>query len=150
MSNIAYFDVMGFIEDVLDKRFNLVQVRVSSNAEMGSAEGYTCPHGTFVEFREDVYYGACDGIGRHRFTAAHELGHLFLHAGMPLARIQDSTQHPAYKLSEPQANQFAAELLMPRKMISSTSTVESLANAHGVSKESAQLRLKFMKGKGLI
>jgi Zn-dependent peptidase ImmA (M78 family)/transcriptional regulator with XRE-family HTH domain len=48
-----------------------------------------------------------DDVYRHRFTAAHELGHLVLHA--------DTI--PGDRLQEKQADQFAAELLTPADVI---------------------------------
>lgn len=44
-----------------------------------------------------------DDIYRHRFTAAHELGHLILHGG----------DDPAGAAKEKEADEFAAEFLMP-------------------------------------
>jgi Zn-dependent peptidase ImmA (M78 family) len=58
-------------------------------------------------------------IGRQRFTAAHELGHAVLHRdAMPEQFLADTHQmlsDPDAKLDakEREANQFAAELLMP-------------------------------------
>ena len=48
-----------------------------------------------------------DDVYRHRFTAAHELGHLLLHA--------DST--PGDPVQEKEADAFAAELLTPREAV---------------------------------
>lgn len=48
-----------------------------------------------------------DDVYRHRFTAAHELGHLLLHA--------DST--PGDPVQEKEADAFAAELLTPRDAV---------------------------------
>ena len=64
---------------------------------------------------------------RQRFTIAHELGHYFLHssqsthvddmytAELVMYRNQESSQ--ATHLREIEANQFAAELLMPERMV---------------------------------
>jgi Zn-dependent peptidase ImmA (M78 family) len=63
---------------------------------------------------------------RQRFTIAHEIGHFVLHSIESLH--VDSTQEPVYfrdanavssttNIKEVQANQFAAELLMPRDMV---------------------------------
>jgi Zn-dependent peptidase ImmA (M78 family) len=49
-----------------------------------------------------------DDVYRHRFSAAHELGHLLLH----------STAHPGDIEQERQADRFAAELLTPAAEIS--------------------------------
>lgn len=45
-----------------------------------------------------------DDVYRHRFTAAHELGHLVLHGDV----------EPGDSLQEKEADRFAAEFLMPR------------------------------------
>src|SRR6266576_3628118 len=59
---------------------------------------------------------------RQRFTIAHELGHLLLHGyKTPHAdtqfRFRDARSSEGSVLEEIQANQFAAELLMPSAML---------------------------------
>ncbi|MFA4833965.1 MAG: ImmA/IrrE family metallo-endopeptidase [Patescibacteria group bacterium] len=60
---------------------------------------------------------------RQRFTVAHELGHLFLHAVYSLhvdpenIYYRDKESSQATKIKEMQANSFAAELLMPADKI---------------------------------
>ena len=64
---------------------------------------------------------------RQRFTIAHELGHLQLHRQMIESKVhvdnkfpslmRDSKSATGTERIEIQANQFAAELLMPRKLI---------------------------------
>jgi Zn-dependent peptidase ImmA (M78 family) len=64
---------------------------------------------------------------RQRFTIAHELGHLLLHADeefhidekRPLAR-RDALSSQAIDPREMEANQFAAELLMPAALVRSS------------------------------
>lgn len=53
--------------------------------------------------------------GRRRFAIAHELGHFQLHKQRPAFICTDEMFLPWYKSStfEPEANAFAAELLMP-------------------------------------
>ncbi len=68
---------------------------------------------------------------RQRFTIAHELGHLILHADeefhidekRPLAR-RDAVSSQATDPREMEANQFAAELLMPAALV--RASVEAL------------------------
>lgn len=62
---------------------------------------------------------------RQRFTIAHELGHYVLHEGKPLIVDQsvminkrDDVSSQATDREEIQANQFAAELLMPKNLVS--------------------------------
>jgi len=57
-------------------------------------------------------------VNRTRFTIAHENGHLILHASTGSSRRQTFDRHgttPAWQ--EREANEFAAELLMPRKAL---------------------------------
>ena len=60
---------------------------------------------------------------RKRFTIAHELGHLFLHLnGVDGVSFDDtektmSRTESYWDIKESQANSFAAQLLMPKKLI---------------------------------
>jgi len=144
LENERRFPVLEFIENVLCAQMEMVDFQVWSKEEMKSAEGYTCPKGTFLALREDVYLSACAGEGRARFTAAHELGHFVLHSNRPLARVPDRSVVKPYMLAEPQAHRFAAELLMPREHMQPTDTVPVVMARHGVSSEAAAIRIKCM------
>ncbi|MBS8275149.1 ImmA/IrrE family metallo-endopeptidase [Thalassospira tepidiphila] len=146
------FPIMEFLEQVLDQEMDEISFRVGSIGEMGSAEGLTCPYGTFIELREDVYEAAWQNGGRARFTAAHELGHLILHSdsNSPLKRATLSHRLPAYRRCEPQANQFAAELLMPRGYITTTDSASSVSARHLVSIEAAANRIQFLQRRNLL
>jgi len=82
---------------------------------------------------------------RQRFTIAHEIGHLLLHAGKPVildrARVnfRDAVSGMATDNDEIQANAFAAELLMPRDMVMAES--RRLALEHPVEDEDALLQI---------
>jgi Zn-dependent peptidase ImmA (M78 family) len=61
---------------------------------------------------------------RQRFTIAHELGHLILHERQELildrhvqVNFRDTTSSTATNQEEIEANQFAAELLMPQDLL---------------------------------
>jgi Zn-dependent peptidase ImmA (M78 family) len=61
---------------------------------------------------------------RQRFTIAHELGHLLLHERQELilerhvhVNFRDATSSTATNEEEIEANQFAAELLMPHDLL---------------------------------
>lgn len=150
LMDYANFPVVDFIERVLDQRLGLVRFEVGTREEMNRAEGYTCPKGDFIQLREDVYEGACRGEGRHRFTAAHELGHFVMHTDIPLTRAKLSDKIPAYRLAEPQANQFAAELLMPEGFIDFLDDERSIMERHGVSYEAAGHRLRYLRKNGRL
>ncbi|MBK8229985.1 MAG: ImmA/IrrE family metallo-endopeptidase [Candidatus Eisenbacteria bacterium] len=58
-------------------------------------------------------------LGQKRFCVAHELGHLLLHEGVDqLAFCSSTDMLPGYRArpEEPEANAFAADLLMPERM----------------------------------
>ena len=149
LRDVPLFPVIEVLEHILDFKLG-VNFFVRSKREMGAAEGGTDPNGKFIILREDVYQGACDGNGRDRFTVSHEIGHLVLHSGIPLARATPETTVKAYCLSEPQANQFAAALLMPAHFFTKSDTPELVKDRHGTSHEAARLRVERLRGKGLI
>lgn len=97
---------------------------------------------------------------RQRFTVAHELGHLLLHAVNPLhvdprnIFYRDKESSNATKIKEMQANRFAAELLMPSveveedvnrylsdPKICPDDFIESMADNYKVSTEAMSVRL---------
>lgn len=56
--------------------------------------------------------------GRKRFSVAHEMGHLSLHAGvnqMAVCSESDIFRYRKIRAEEPEANTFAVELLMPEE-----------------------------------
>lgn len=143
-----HLPVMELLERVMDHRLSLFRLEVADHAEMEGAEGYTCPKGEFIRLREDVYNGAWKGEGRPRFTAAHELGHWAMHTNIPLARAKRGDGTPAFRLAEPQANRFAAEILMPRRFISSWDDENDLMERFGVSWEAARNRISYLRNDG--
>lgn len=103
---------------------------------------------------------------RQRFTIAHELGHLLLHADeefhidekRPLAR-RDEVSSQAVDPREIEANQFAAELLMPKALVHASieiiveenpeitieDSIDDLARAYSVSTLAMTYRLANLK-----
>lgn len=150
LDDTPYTPIMEMMEKVLDNRLNCFTLIPMDATEMGPAEGYTEPDGKFIWLREDVYYGAWAGEGRHRFTAAHELSHWAIHTNIPLARAMPGQKLPAYRLSEPQANQFASELLMPAKFFTRFDCEHDVMERHGVSYQAASNRLDYLRRKGKI
>lgn len=136
-------DILRFVEneirDKIDENFNFI---VCTEDEMKSNYGTTYLNKNTICIREDVYYRACDGNSRDLFTIAHELGHLFLHSNQNVELARSSSDLKLYEDAEWQANTFAAELLMPAKLITECDTHFTLMNRFGVSYEAADIRLK--------
>jgi len=90
---------------------------------------------------------------RQRFTIAHELGHFFLHPQKDtFVDFRDNEKNIARGLKEVQANQFAAALLMPRKILEkdvknfsetgiTKSAIRFLADKYLVSEDAMTYRL---------
>jgi Zn-dependent peptidase ImmA (M78 family) len=99
---------------------------------------------------------------RQRFTIAHELGHLELHRQMITSNVhvdknfpalmRDPTSATGTERVEIEANQFAAELLMPRKLIEQAlagkqfdidddGPIDELAKKFRVSKQAVEYRI---------
>ena len=100
---------------------------------------------------------------RQRFTIAHELGHLELHREEISKAVHVDKEFPVLmrdqkattgtELLEVQANQFAAELLMPKKLldmamkgglsdIDADIPIEELARKFRVSKQALEFRIR--------
>lgn len=100
---------------------------------------------------------------RQRYTIAHELGHLELHRQLITTEVhvdkkfpvlmRDPTSASGTELIEIQANQFAAELLMPRTLIEQAldkkefdidddGPIEQLAKKFRVSKQALEYRIR--------
>ena len=88
-----------------------------------------------------IRYNTNHSTKRNRFTVAHELGHAVLAHTIECNRGQFNSKVPL----EIEANQFAAELLIPLSMLKdavyTNSTVDLLAKAFWVSKDSMGWRV---------
>jgi transcriptional regulator with XRE-family HTH domain len=108
------FPIMDVLEFRLPQLEGGFYLDPCSRAEMGSEEGLVVAGLNCIKLREDVYEGAWNDIGRHRFTACHEFGHYLMHRQVALARVRDDS-HPIYCDAEWQADTFAGGLLMSSK-----------------------------------
>jgi len=107
---------------------------------------------------------ALHSLSRQRFTIAHELGHLLLHESQDLhvdeafpIRLRSRVSGLAVDEREIEANQFAAELLMPTELISEDvdslrdkgvdvdDAIAKLSQKYRVSLEAMTIRLSALK-----
>ncbi len=130
----GFVDVEQFIEKLADVEFSrseVVEKRISGILARTSEKKF------------HILVNANESKERQRFTAAHELGHYFLHSDLLQAggKIKDRYILKADGVSdekEEEANQFAAAFLMPLDQIAKVmdagkTDVESLASHFGVS-----------------
>ncbi len=95
-----------------------------------------------------IYTNARHPITRRRFTIAHEIGHFYLHRELIGDGITDDGLYRSRLRGrfESQANRFAANLLMPQKLVwefiaQGFDTVEELAEKFEVSKSAMSIQL---------
>lgn len=105
----------------------------------------------FVDFNKHrIYVNMADRPQRQRFTIAHELGHWLLHRSAfeanpklypVLPRFQSVERSNAF---EQEANAFAAELLVPERLLKQVSGAPAvaLAEVFNVSRSMMENRLK--------
>lgn len=143
LSNVMCFPVVYFLEFGLRQFDDDYNYEIAPISEMPNDYGLTFPEENKIIIREDVYDRAIDGVGRDRFTIAHEIGHYILHRPslIALARNHRKVKVPAYKNPEWQANTFAGELLAPPNIIRGLSERE-ISIQCGVSLEVARIQLK--------
>jgi Zn-dependent peptidase ImmA (M78 family) len=150
LDDVAYMPIIEVMEQVLDHKLGRFTLLIEDASYMGAAEGLTDPNGEFIMLREDVYRRACQGNPRDRFTAAHEFGHWVMHTQVQLARASPGEMIKPFRLSEPQANQFASEILMPKKFFSCNDNSTTVMKRHGVSVPAATNRLEYLRRKQMI
>jgi hypothetical protein len=89
-----------------------------------------------------------DKKNRQRFTLAHEIAHFILHRDLIESKLVDNTEYRSAldKRYETQANQLAADILMPirlvRENMAQASDPKELARLFGVPKKAMEIRLK--------
>lgn len=151
------FPVLPFLEHAMPAALIGFDFEVTDNLSDGNeACAYPdgCrenPSGPFIKLSTTVYTGAHKGNGRHRLTVLHEIAHVILHRQVAVhPRGPRGSTLRAYENSEWQANQFAAELLMPPECFLPNEDLDAFCVRLGVSKRAAQLRAKKLTDSGAI
>lgn len=151
LSGKAYFPVVDLLEQVMSNKLRMFDVEIVSRSNMPSEYATTSQDGRLLKIREDTYIKACSGEGRARFTLAHELGHMVMHCcGVEVFALSSGEHIPSYRHSEKQANYFAASILMPKIFFNSNDCVQTVMSRHGVSREAALNRIKYLSSKGYL
>ena len=144
--NKPYFPIVEFLELVLPKIYPDYEFSILTPAEMGNKHGETFPNERRITLRDDVYLRACNGVGRDRLTAAHELGHLLLHKAQKVsfARIMENVRVPPYMDPEWQAKAFSGELLVDAHLSAAFSAYE-IESYCKVSSQAAIVQFNAMR-----
>jgi len=141
---------MGHFLDELSNKYNIVY-DVLEPYEMPHREVEACcnPESLEICIREDVYERACKDEPRARFTIIHEFGHLILGHRRTINREVPTTLE-TFEDSEWQANQFAAEFLMPLELMKKHGLrkPEEIESFFNVSSIAAAKRLRQLTKRG--
>lgn len=140
--DVLFFDIVRVLENAIPIAFPEFELIVKQNEDLPNEQAISFPDEKRIFVREDVYNAAVSGNGRARFTMAHELGHIVLHAGIPAmyARSKKGSELRPYEDSEWQANVFGGEILAPTHIIKDMSVFEIMHEC-GVSYTAANIQL---------
>lgn len=145
-----WFPIAEYVDLMLSRLYPRFVFHVATKEEMGKQHGLTIPDKGIVLIREDVYEGALNGIGRDRFTVAHEFGHLIMHNGVTFGRQGPSTYHPIFTDAEWQADTFAGELLVSTEFCDGYINPGKISESCGVSLDAAGVMYDQFRREGLL
>jgi len=121
-------------------------------------EGYTDFQNRKLVLSSKTYEGLERGEPRANFTACHEVGHVVLHTGSILTRLEefghivklDRKLIRPYEDPECQANKFSAAIQMPfnhiKRIISKGGSSDSIQYLFNVSASTASYRYEAVSG----
>ncbi len=142
---------IGLLLDRLSVKYGITY-DVLDPEEMPYEDVEACwdPESVTMHIRSDVFEKACWDDPRARFTIMHELGHGLLGHRRTINRSSVERAPKVYEDSEWQANQFAAELLMPLDVIRDRelNTATKIERHFRVSSQAAMLRAKQLEKRG--
>ncbi len=149
----------SLIEDYSTPAIPVIEIAESNGVKVDFVDfgdEYNDKVAGICEFKEArILVNAFDGVGRQRFTIAHELGHWILHRDIFLSnperypvlmRFQKPSEADPL---EQEANYFAANLLVPEKHLKSVinAPISVLASVFHVSNAMMEIRVKDVKRK---
>lgn len=144
-------DICFPIYEILEKNFDdgtlIYEVVEELDSRLGIDElALYIPNQQKMLIKESVYIELLNGIGRSRFTLAHEFAHYILLTllGYTVELVDDKPE--AYENPEWQANTLAAELLCPYEETKDYN-LEQLMNKCNISEECAII---VMKVRGML
>jgi hypothetical protein len=141
----------GLLLDCLSVKYG-IHYDVLERDEMPHEDVEACwdPDNMTIHIRSDVFVRACQNDPRACFTIMHELGHALLGHRRTINRSGIQRDVKTYEDSEWQANQFAAEMLMPLDAMKTKkiNTPLKIENHFNVSQLAALKRVKQLSQRG--
>ncbi len=140
-----YFHVVDFLEQTMPRIIKGFVYDVVEDEDLPGKYAQAIPEENRIEIRQSTYEAAVADDPRARFTIAHEIGHLLLADEVPdsyvaYARRNRKASLRPFEDPEWQANEFAAELLAPCRLVAGM-TDKRIKEEFGVSLEVARIQL---------
>ncbi len=139
-------DLEHFVQNL--ERFGITCDVVEEGFLPPGVEASCLPEKRVIYITSSTYDGIVRNEERARFTIFHELGHLLL-AHSRSFHSDTTASFPIWENSEWQADQFAAEILMPLNLIKSKNLTAAgeLRTEFGVSHSAASIRLAKLRAR---
>ncbi len=145
-----YLPVVELIEHWLPEKLPDFVFDYAHPSILEDTHGYAKPDECYICIREDVYEGACNGVGRDRATVLHELGHIILHTSNRMRYRRSGGPVATYKDPEWQAKAFAGELLVAAHLIEEFNSISEVSRGFGVSEDAARIQLRAFERDNII
>ncbi|PEH72638.1 hypothetical protein CRM76_12210 [Edwardsiella tarda] len=144
-NDAPYLDPLYFLEQLHNAE--LIRLEIVEFDELPNEYAVTIPSERIIKLRSDTYESASKGEPHGRFTVAHELGHLLLHANTvpQFAFSQAPSNHSYVEDVEWQANEFAGWLLVDPNRSDLLKTPRACSLAFGVSITTARYMLEKIR-----
>lgn len=144
-----FLDAVYLLENVLFRAgYNL---HLLDDDKLTETAGFTAPELRLIVLRNSIYEGLFENDPFSRYTVVHEFSHIVLNHAVTLHRGALLGQHQWFEDSEWQANNLAAELMMPIEVIQRLELKPLLIQSEcGVSSRAVHYRLDNLRKEGLI
>lgn len=145
----AFLDASHLLENLLFRaNYNL---HIVEEGELSETAAFTIPEKGLLVMRSDVYDGLSRDDAFARYTVVHEFSHIVLDHAVTLHRGEQLGNHAWWEDSEWQANNLAAEILMPVDVVRELECRPILIQSEcGVSSRAANNRIANLQKEGLI
>lgn len=144
-----YIDVIHLLENTLPKAG--YKYHIVDDAEFSDTAAFTIPEKRLIVLRNSIYEGLFSNDPFSRYTVIHEFAHIILDHSITLHRNAVLGQHEWYEDSEWQANNLAAEIMMPIQAIQELDCAPILImHECGVGSQAVSYRLDNLNREGLF
>jgi len=145
----GFLDAVHLLENVLQRAG--YSFHPDDSGELQETVAFAIPDRKLIVIRDDIYDALHRDTPFARYTVVHEFSHIYLQHAVTLHRGATLGKHEWFEDSEWQANQFAAELLMPLEVVRRLDAMPLLIQAEcGVSARAVTTRLAKLRDEKLI